>query len=34
VLSPDARKVYEAEVAVSMAIIVKTPDGARLFGIF
>jgi hypothetical protein len=34
VLSPDARKVYEAQVAVSMAIIVKSPGGTRLFGIF
>jgi len=33
-LSPDASKVYEGEVPVSMAMIVKNSDGLRLFGIF
>ena len=33
-LSPDAWKVYGREEAVSMVMIVRIPDGARLFGIF
>jgi hypothetical protein len=34
VLSPDAWEVYEGEMAVSMVIIVKTPEWLRLFGVF
>ena len=33
-LSPDASKVYEGAVALSMANIVRIPDGLRLFGVF